>query len=286
MRDTNHNLLGRNKKSSQGFTLLELVLVIIILGVMAVGVSGFITLSTQTYLNATNRDELIGNARFVIERLSRELRNVVPNSIRINTFDAGQCIQFTPITASTIYIDIPVAPEVASKTLSVIPFIDDLTGTTYEYNIGDLVTVYPLITEDIYTNTSGRVLAKTFPIDVDNSDTSGVINLLDNLSPDVNFEEDSPTQRLYITNQQVSYCYALSSGVGTLIRFSEAIAGGTQIYPTSTGVFMAGYLSNTNPFNYASATLQRNAVVQMRLQFSNNDENYVFDHEVHINNVP
>ena len=95
------------KRLIRGFTLMEMILVIIILGIMGAGISGFISLSTQSYLNATNRDELIGNARFVIERLSRELRNAVPNSIRVQSWAGNrlQCIQFTPIVASTVYTD-------------------------------------------------------------------------------------------------------------------------------------------------------------------------------------
>jgi len=272
-------------KSHQGFTMLELILVIIIMGIMAVGISGFITLSTQTYLNATNRDELIGNARFVIERLSRELRNALPNSIRIKTFGTRQCIQFTPIDASTIYTDIPVLPELASKELSVIPFKDDITDTSYLFKSGDLVTVYPLKAGDIYADSSG-VLGKTFQVDTVNSLTPGVIELINGSG--VNFEEDSPTQRLYITNQQVSYCYnyVISANVGTLVRFSDAITSGSQTYPTSTHSYMAGYLTSDQPFNYQPATLQRNAVVQIHFKFTKEDENYVFDHEVHINNVP
>ncbi len=280
----------KNRKSNQGFTLIELVLVIIILGIMSVGISSFISISTQTYLTASNRDELIGNARFVIQRLSRELRNAVPNSIRIENFTTGQCLQFTPIVASSSYIDIPVVPEPASDELSVIPFIDDVTGADYQYNSGDLITIYPLKTTDIYAETDA-VFAKIFQIvgvevvvDVDTGATAWNINLPN----DINFEEDSPTQRLYITNQQVSYCtrYISSESVWTLVRFTAAITSGSQTYPSSTAFYMAGYLTGDNPFSYLHATLQRNALVQIQLHFTKDGENYVFDHEVHINNVP
>lgn len=278
----------KRPKLNKGFTLMELILVIIILGIMAVGISGFITLSTQTYLNATNRDELIGNARFVIERLSRELRNAMPNSIRIDSFGTGSntrhCIQFVPIVASTVYTDIPVAPEPASKILEVIPFNND-SGTPYQCDdCGDLVTVYPLKSEDIYADSAGS-LGKIFPID--NVDTS-VTPWNMNVTNDINFDEDSPTQRLYVANQQVSYCnaYISAENIWTLVRFSDVITSGDQTYPDSTPFYMAGYLTGDKPFNYLPATLQRNAVVQIHLNFIKDDESYVFDHEVHINNVP
>ncbi len=46
---------NKNKRMN-GLTLMELIIVIILLGVMAVGIAGFITLTTQTYLNVSERD--------------------------------------------------------------------------------------------------------------------------------------------------------------------------------------------------------------------------------------
>jgi MSHA biogenesis protein MshO len=276
----------KNRKGIQGFTLIELVLVITILGIMAVGISGFITLSTQTYLNATNRDELIGNARFVIERLNRELRDAVPNSIRVISLGPSfDCVQFTPIEASGVYLDVPVSPEPASKVLSVIPF-NDSAGDPYQCNAGcsDLVTIYPLEHEDIYDDASTDS-GKIFSIEnVDASVEPWQINISND--NDIIVDEDSPTKRFYITRDQVSYC-AFS---GFIIRFQGNITDGATSIPGIRRHHMAGYLvqdfGGRPPFTYEEATLQRNAVVQLHLQFTNEGENYVFDHEVHIQNVP
>ncbi len=276
----------KTQNGTQGFTLIELVLVIIILGIMAVGISGFITLSTQTYLNATNRDEIIGNARFVIERLNRELRDAVPNSIRVISLgDNFDCIQFTPIEASGVYLDIPVAPEPASKVLSVIPF-NDSAGDPYQCNAGcsDLVTIYPLNHEDIYddaTTDSGKI----FSIEsVDASVDPWQIKIFND--EEIVFNEDSPTQRFYITNEQVSYC-AFSEFI---IRFNGNISDGATSIPGRIRHHMAGYLvsdyGGRPPFTYLAPTLRRNAVVQLHLQFTNEGENYVFDHDIHLRNVP
>lgn len=283
------------KRLIRGFTLMEMILVIIILGIMGAGISGFISLSTQSYLNATNRDELIGNARFVIERLSRELRNAVPNSIRVQSWAGGraQCLQFTPIVASTVYSDIPVSPETPSKSLSVIPF-EDNDGQPYQCDsatgCSNFITVYPLASDDIYDDYTTNT-GKIFRIDnVDTSTTPWKINLLN--IQDITFDEDSPTQRAYITQEQVSYCntYAFPDDVWTISRFTDSITDGVQTYPGSRRFYMAGYLvpdvSGHLMFDYVPATLKRNAVVQIHLEFTKNDENYVFDHEVHINNVP
>ena len=97
--------MGRLLIPAKGFTLIELVTVIVLLGIMATGIGGFITLSTQTFVNVSERDELLASARFAIERLNREVSNAVPNSIRIATdIDSNrQCLEFMPIQASTSY---------------------------------------------------------------------------------------------------------------------------------------------------------------------------------------
>lgn len=281
----------KSKYSIKGFTLMEMTLVIVILSIMAVGISGFITLSTNTYLNATNRDELIGNARFVIERLNRELRNAVPNSIRVRDVGGGriQCLQFTPIVASTAYTDIPVQPEPASKILSIIPFNDE-NGNPYSCGDAsickDLVTVYPLEPDtDIYSNHSLTNEGKIFRVNnVDRSVSPWQLNI--QKAQGIHFKEDSPTSRLYITNEQVSYCAHL----GFIFRYSDPITSGVQPIIGSERVYMAGYLINDirdhAPFTIQPATLKRNAVVQIHLNFTKNDESYVFDHDIHLNNVP
>ncbi|PKG85261.1 prepilin-type cleavage/methylation domain-containing protein [Colwellia sp. 75C3] len=271
---------------SKGFTLLELILVIMILGIMAVGISGFITLSTQTYLNATNRDGLVSNARFVIERLNRELRNAVPNSIRIGTNSTNtiQCIEFVPIVASTVYIDIPVSPEPASKIVKAIEFQNE-SNQPYECDgCQDLLMVYPLNPNDIYEDHNDSV-GKVFSIDeVDDTKDPWEISIRNN--NEVMFSENSPTNRLYIANKQIKYC----AFINKIYRYSNSIGGNLTVPGRSRPVLMAEHMidvtSGELPFTYLPGTLTRNAVVQIHLNFTRNDENYVFDHEVHINNVP
>ena len=235
----------------KGFTLIEFVLVIIILGIMSVGIAGFITLSTQTYLNVTERDELLANARFVVERLNREIRNALPNSLRLT--NAGQCLEFTPIIESTTYTDIPVAPETARNTINVIKF-DEAFDTSWN------AVVYPLNTDDVYGNNN-----KVHGVDsiVETGD-EWVITLDNN----VLYKEESPTQRIYFINGTVEYCLTSEH---ELERDS---------------VIMAEDIYNTAPFVINDATLQRNAMIQIKLNFMRGDENIVFNNETHIVNVP
>ena len=87
-----------------------------------------------------------------------------------------------------------------------------------------------------------------------------------------------------------------------MYRFTEVDFTKVQTVPitqqdvlnlTPAGVLMAQGLTNDisdvnrEPFSFNSATLQRNSVVNLYLEFqANTDENMFFNHEVHIPNVP
>lgn len=291
---------NRNLKSKQqAFTLIELIMVIVLLGVMAVGVSGFLGLSSQTFVNISERDELLNSARFVVERLNRELRNAVPNSIRISN-QAGatannrtQCIEFVPIVASTFYTDIPVLPETKTVDIKAIRFVDQ-QNNPYQCSssCSDVVTVYPLTTNDVY-NVSSTATGKTFPL-ATYSPELGDEWTLKVIKPSgetgVLFNQESPTKRLYVANSAVSYC--VSSG--NINRYSGYGLQGTQSVPPSSGTtaLMAENHSllldtGTNAvFNYQPANLKRNAVVQVNLSFERNQETITFNQQIHINNIP
>ncbi len=281
------NNLTRNRytqNKNDGFTLIELILVIIILGVMSVGIAGFITLSTQTYLNVSERDELLGNTRFVIERLNREIRNAVPNSIRVKNSNSMQCIEFVEIKASTTYINIPVAPESASSNISVIPF-NDQNGNPYECNsCSDQVIVYPLLSDEVYDN-HNDFSGKMFNI---GNFSSAAVNewTIPIRNGSILFDDDSPTERLYIANRQVAYCVL----IGKIYRYQNGIGGTQRLPPRSRPYLMAEYVAPIDtsnlPFSIVPATLTRNAMVQVNLHFIRNDEDYVFNNDIHINNIP
>jgi len=242
------------KQTSSGFSLIELIVVIIILGVLAVATSTFINFGTKIYTETTARDQLVSSARFAIERLNRELRNALPNSLRLT--NSNQCLEFTPIIESTIYTDIPVIPETVRDNINVIKF-DEAFDSNWS------AIVYPLTTDDVYPLTSSNN-DKVHSVDSIVATGDEWVITLDN---DVVFAEDSPTQRIYFINESVEYCVQNN----TLTR---------------NGTLMAQDIYNTNPFEVIAPTLQRNAMVQVHFRFEKNSEQVTFNNEVQVLNVP
>lgn len=282
-----YQIQGAITKKTKGFTLLELIIVIIILGVMSVGIASFITLSTQTYLNVSERDKLLSSARFAVERLNREIRNAVPNSIRVKNDTTRQCIEFAPIKASTFYIDIPVVPDQKATEIEVVKFIDS-KGNPFNCSgfCLDYIVAYPLSSSDIYnfniSTGEGKVTAlKSF------SGLSGDVWTLpiQPLSGMV-FDQHSPTNRLYVYDAPVSYCVNNSE----LRRYKgHSFTALQSLEPTGGYVLMAENLifdKNDLPFTISLTSLQRNAVVQIKLNFDRDGEVIAFDNDVHIENIP
>jgi len=243
-------------KDSFGFTLIEMIVVIIILGVLAAAISSFITLSTQIYREATGREQLVSSARFAIERLNRDVRNSLPNSLKLTS--SPDCLEFTPIIESTTYTNIPVAPESAENYISVIRFNEPLKDTWR-------AIVYPLNSNDVYASTSGKVHDVEHIVD----DTLDEWDIVINNGVATHFTEDSPTRRVYFIDEseRVKYCLQGNS----LLR---------------NDVLIAEDIGNTSPFEIEPATLQRNAMVKVHFRFEKNSEKATFTNEIQVLNVP
>jgi MSHA biogenesis protein MshO len=273
----------------KGFTLVELVTVIVILGVLAVSTTSFIQFGTKSYTDAVDREEITSTARFVIERLNREVRNALPNSVRVVNGSGKKCLEFIPIAQSAIYLDIPVLPEPASNTITLVPFTSALVDNSSS------VAVYALNANDIYDNNNGVIhgfdsLSPLLNRNELNDSSPAVVLTLGTPANPIHFRADSPTSRIYFIEPAVAYClendelyryknYANSTADNTPIRSNNGVENNWSL--------MAENLGNTVlPFNVVDVTLRRNALVLIQLHFFINLENIIFSHEIQVPNVP
>jgi MSHA biogenesis protein MshO len=276
----------------RGFTLMELVIVIVILGIVSGIVGNIVSTGAKIYVDATERDQLLSESRFVVERLNRELRMAVPNSARV-TGDADiQCLEFVQAEWVTFYTNLPTIPS-TSKSAHVVE-IGDITGNFSLDTSTDFAIVYPTVSTDIYDLTENKRKKIDACIDT-GTDTScnsnDDPNHLATLTVNGAFADDSPASRLYIASKAVSYCVQNNS----IYRYVDAINNSQVTYDidiNTDGSLMAENLVNDLssaselPFMVSNATLRRNSLVQILLTFEHNDEIVNFSNEVHIPNVP
>lgn len=93
--------------ASKGFTLLEMVIALVILGIISLAIGSYLQLGAQGYTSTIQREQTQGLARFAIEKMTREIRHAAPNSVRTEVIANNRCLSFYPVRLSGFYLDKP-----------------------------------------------------------------------------------------------------------------------------------------------------------------------------------
>lgn len=253
-----------------GFTLVELIIVIVVLSILALGTTRYIVQTTEQYTSSADRAKLIAGGRVTVEKIVRRLRNALPNSVRVSP--SGRCIEFFPILAGTATVGViprPVNPlPTATFTLASAP-------TNY-------AVIAPLSAAELYNPPSGdRVIWQTAIA------SAGTYSQID-LGSAVNFLRTSPMERVYLVGQPQRFCASTNalthySGYGIQATLGDLPPSG------ATASLVAEDIDLSPPdlnFSYTPGTLKRNAIVRMTLNFLKNGDPVRIIHEVQIRNVP
>ncbi|NQZ32430.1 MAG: prepilin-type N-terminal cleavage/methylation domain-containing protein [Oceanospirillaceae bacterium] len=102
----------------QGFTLIELIMVIVITSIIAIGSTQFIVNSVQGLHDVSRRSALASTLTTSIAKIEAQLHNSLVDSIRIKRGASGQCVEMIPLQASAFYLQAPLSA--ASDQLKII----------------------------------------------------------------------------------------------------------------------------------------------------------------------
>lgn len=279
-------------RSVKGYTLIELVAVIVIMGILGVASTRFIVFGTEIYVESNERQRVLSQSRYFIERLTRELRASIPNSVRVDATNA--CLQFVPIKASGAYKTVgtdnpaPISPNISFGEIEVVSW------DVNQYAAEDRIYIYATSPDEIYinTNTVGGNFAVIESITPNPLQPNYKLELFQIAGSEDVFSDASPISRYFTADRSVNYCFIANSNKYDVYRFETTNFSPAQSVPTSpSGVLMAEGLTNNissqAPFSISDAAQVRNSIVNLYLQFETlNGEDMFYNHEVHIPNVP
>ena len=275
---------GTRDATQQGFTLIELVVTLTISAIMAIGVISYIGDAVDGFSASSSRSKLAASGRVAVDRMAAELYNAVPNSLRVSP--DGQCLEFLPVLAATTYID--PAFEAENQTF------DAVAPASADYSDVAYAIIFPIDAAGLYHANSTGSLARVDSIGPGEESDGDVITV--DLAAPHKFERRSPVNRLYLASEPVSFCVTDN----LLFRYhgyGQEYTGpsATQCTPATClpdqlpqRVLISGPLNNTGlaTFRVEPATLRRNALAAIHLNFSESGDIVNLRHEVMIRNVP
>lgn len=282
-----HNLQNRHQQS--GFTLMELVLVIVLLGIVATATLNFVQFGVDTYLDSASRQNMASSGRFVTERFSRELRNAVPGSValRNDLIGAGDCLEFRPVAGAFAYLPdyngqvAPIDPNPAANSIAVMP----TSGFDYDSaESGYVAIIYPLNSTHVYTG-GGRAVA----IQTGGYNANGDNSFSFTFTGAAQFAAASPAKRLYVAHEVVTYCYMAGTDGAQLIRFAPNRFASNASPSANNGVLMGQWFSNQGSepaFSIGQSSYSGSSLVRLMLRLTERDEEVVLNHEVHLLQAP
>ncbi len=277
----------------QGFTLIELVIVMVVVGILGGIVAVFIQHPLQAYLAATRRAALVDAADTALARIVRDVHSALPNSLRVVSASGtvGSCsgaeacyLEYLPIQGGGRYR----AEQTGMGTGDVLDFTQadttfDVLGPAATVVAGQSVVVYNLG----LPGTDVWVGQNSSPVDVPHSTgctgsgsacTLGIAGF--------KFPFESPNKRFFLVGSPVTY--ACDPVAGALRRVSGYPLQSTQpstSFPGATSNLLAEHVF-TCTFTYAPGVTQNLGQLTVRLQLSQDGEAVTLYREVAVNNDP
>lgn len=243
--------MRRAFKSSAGFTLVELVIVIVVMAILG-GISvSFIRNSILAYANSETYYELSDRADVSLRRMARDVRNALPNSVWVST--AGDYVQFVPIKAGGRYQQDSLDFTASSGDTFTVQ------GEAVNVESGDQLVIYNLGISgaNAYEGTNIRAL------------TSVGSNLTSLSYTGAAFPLPSPASRFYVVNGAVFYVCDTANRRLLMYSGYNITAGHPSSFSSLTPSVVAEDV-NSCSFTYSEGVMQHTSVVTAQLELSKN----------------
>jgi len=276
-----------NNKS--GFTLIEMIVVILIVGILSGVLFMVLRGPIQAFVDVEKRTRLVDIADTALQRMTREIRLALPNSIRIT---AGPTVEFLRTLDGGRYRAKPGGGGPGGICGGSIPQ-DKLNFAM----AGDCFEVMGSLNNFALIDTTGTCLASSSDCLVIyntgqlNADAYAGDNVADITAATANsitfanappFPFKSPRQRFFIVDTPVSF--VCDAGAGTINRFDDYAVGGA----VGTGNLLVNQVSACS-FTYSAGSATRAGLVTLSITISDSTlagASVTLLQQVHVDNQP
>ncbi len=290
--------------AQQGFTLIELIVVMVLLGVLAAGAGLLINRPIEAYQDQQRRQMLVDAAELALRRLAGDIRHALPNSLRlVDNAPDGWALEMTPTVDAGRYRDQSGGAygqpadrlefDRADDAFNLLGSFTRLADTPARAYPGYRLVVYNTAPWQLYGdaatgNNPGVISAPGFTLGSD-----GLEQQL-RLDTPQQFLLRSPAQRVFVVESPVSYVCDRNSG--TLTRYagygfvaSQSAIDSDAELAARPGVEVARMTRHVDrcAILYQPGSAQRSGLVTLRLGLSDPRGGSVsLLKQVHVINAP
>lgn len=237
----------KNGVSMGGFTLVELVVVITVTAIIGGISSTFIRHSVMAYVNSEAYYELADRADVSLRRMSRDIRNALPNSVWVSA--AGDYVEFVPIKAGGRYRQ----DDFGTNSMGVL-------GETVPVAANDQLVVYNLGIQgaDVYNGDTIRSITTAPANNVNQLQFAGAT-----------FPLPSPASRFYIVNGAVAYVCDLANQRLLMVSNIAIPSAHPANFNGANASVVVGNVTACS-FTYTAGVMQHTGVITAQLELTKN----------------
>jgi len=290
---------------ARGFTLMEMVLAIVILGILGATFGMFIVPAVSAHQALQSRAALIDSAEIALRRMARDIRIALPNSVRVSSTVDGFAIEMIPTVDGGRYCVTGDANCTAGAQELLIGSSDtdfDILGCFQSgFNPANKRLVVGDSTGAVYSagGTNAVVTpastAITVSVSTGGGATSGACGTSSGasttnrhhiaLSAGQTFPNSSSRRRVFVIETPVAY--VCNKSAGTLTRYSGYAISATQPTPLSppggTSALVTDKVTDCS-VSTSTATVQTQSFVTLSISLVNSNETVKLFDQIQLDN--